>query len=113
VADTKAKVANINSGTSYDVHIGRQRSPKMWGGGYHLPRSAWANPFKVGEDGTIEEVIEKYERYLFDERPYLVARLLELRGKTLACWCKPEPCHGDVLARLAEALGVDLAELVE
>ena len=25
--------------------------------------------------------------------------LSELRGKTLGCWCAPEPCHGDVLAR--------------
>lgn len=26
----------------------------------------------------------------------------KLRGKNLACWCKPgEPCHGDVLLKLA------------
>jgi hypothetical protein len=83
------------------------------GGGYHLPRSPWANPFKAGEDGTVEEVIDKYERYLFGERPDLVARLPELRGKTLACWCKPGPCHGDVLPNLAETLDTDPAEPVE
>ena len=28
--------------------------------------------------------------------------LFELRGKNLACWCKPgEPCHADVLLELA------------
>jgi hypothetical protein len=28
----------------------------------------------------------------------------ELRGKNLACWCKPgEPCHADVLLELANA----------
>lgn len=28
----------------------------------------------------------------------------ELRGKNLACWCKPgEPCHGDVLLEIANA----------
>lgn len=34
----------------------------------------------------------------------------ELRGKNLACWCKPgEPCHADVLLELANAPhGVDL-----
>ena len=27
---------------------------------------------------------------------------IDLRGKNLACWCKPgEPCHADVLLRLA------------
>jgi hypothetical protein len=32
----------------------------------------------------------------------LLARLPELRGKDLACWCKPgEPCHADVLLELA------------
>lgn len=30
--------------------------------------------------------------------------LHELRGKNLACWCKPgEPCHADVLLELANA----------
>lgn len=32
------------------------------------------------------------------------AVLDELRGKNLACWCKPgEPCHADVLLELANA----------
>ena len=31
-------------------------------------------------------------------------RLPELRGHDLCCWCKPgEPCHGDVLIRMANA----------
>ena len=32
----------------------------------------------------------------------LSADLHELRGKDLACWCKPgEPCHADVLIEVA------------
>jgi hypothetical protein len=32
----------------------------------------------------------------------LAAIRRELRGKDLACWCKPgEPCHADVLLELA------------
>ena len=23
--------------------------------------------------------------------------MLSLRGKKLGCWCKPDPCHGDVI----------------
>lgn len=72
----------------FDVYIGRP--------------SKWGNPFRVGEDGTREEVIAKYEEWLHDE-PDLLADLSELRGKALACWCAPLPCHGDVLARMAEA----------
>ena len=34
-------------------------------------------------------------------RPDLLARLGELRGKALGCWCAPLACHGDVLAGAA------------
>jgi Domain of unknown function (DUF4326) len=99
----RTTVANIGDGeTPFDVYIGRQRGPAMWRGGYHLPRSDWANPFKVGKDGSREVVVEKYKRYLLTERPDLVARLPELKGKALGCWCAPDLCHGHVLARLAD-----------
>jgi hypothetical protein len=60
----------------------------------------WGNPFLIGRDGGRAEVIAKYEAWLLDN-PALLTRLPELAGLTLGCWCKPEPCHGDVLARLA------------
>jgi hypothetical protein len=62
----------------------------------------WANPFKIGRNGTRAQVIRMYEEWLATMRPDLVedARA-ELRGKTLACWCAPLPCHADVLARIA------------
>jgi len=74
----------------FDVYIGR---PSIWG-----------NPFVIGPDGTREDVIAKYEQWLLTQ-PHLMARIRELRGKVLGCWCKPfHACHGDVLARLANAL---------
>ena len=37
-------------------------------------------------------------------RRQILDRLPELRGKNLACWCKPgEPCHADVLIEIANA----------
>ena len=34
----------------------------------------------------------------------ILSRLPELRGKNLACWCKPgTPCHADVLMETANA----------
>ena len=30
----------------------------------------------------------------------LINDLHELDGKILGCWCKPKPCHGDVIAEL-------------
>ena len=82
------------------MYIGRAHGGR--GRGSSFKSSVWHNPFEIGKDGEREEVIEKYERYLLDERPDLVERLPELKGKALACWCAPELCHGDVLARLAD-----------
>lgn len=63
----------------------------------------WGNPFHIGPDGTREEVLVKY-RDMVDRSPKLRARIeKELRGRDvmLGCWCKPEACHGDVLAEIA------------
>lgn len=75
---------------SFDVFIGRP--------------SRWGNPFKIGRDGNRIEVVDKYEKYIY-ERPDLLALLPTLRGKRLGCYCAPELCHGHVLARLADGIG--------
>ena len=62
----------------------------------------WGNPFVIGKDGTRSEVIAKYAAWVV-QRPNLMTRLGELRGKHLVCWCAPESCHGDVLIRLANS----------
>ncbi len=37
-------------------------------------------------------------------RAAIITNLLTLRGKNLACWCRPGmPCHADVLLELANA----------
>ena len=89
------RVVKYEPGEPYDVYIGRANPS------HGLKKSDWHNPFKEGRDGTREEVIAKFERYLLEQRPDLVEKLPELRGKVLACWCAPERCHGDVLLRLA------------
>lgn len=67
----------------------------------HRPH-AWGNPFVIGRDGTRDEVIAKYEARL-RSRPDLMAKLPQLKGKVLGCFCAPlRRCHGDVLARLAD-----------
>ena len=58
------------------------------------------DPFEIPRDGDRDEVCEKFERLLL-ERPDWLARIPELRGKVLVCWCHPERCHGDHLAELA------------
>jgi hypothetical protein len=74
-------------------------------------RSRWGNPYRIGmmsndPDGAMpycrEDVMFLYRHYLRDRLRDNPLFLEPLRGKTLACWCPPEPCHGDViLERLA------------
>ena len=71
-------------------------------------RSRWGNPFHIGRDGDRATVIERYREYLA-ARADLMAQLDQLRGKVLACWCAPEPCHGDVLLAVISTL-TDRAE---
>jgi len=62
----------------------------------------WGNPFKIGKDGTREEVIAKHADWIKTQNALLAAAPRELRGKRLGCHCKPLACHGDILAKLAE-----------
>lgn len=88
----KTQVVNVTRPPYFaEVYIGRP--------------SKWGNPFKVGEDGTREEVIEKYKQWV-QGQPELMASLGELRGKTLGCYCWPHACHGDVLVELVEGADV-------
>lgn len=73
----------------YDVYIGRP--------------SKWGNPYAIDENNTREEVIDKYRLYMLDLEARGLRDLSELKGKVLGCWCAPKACHGDVLARLADA----------
>lgn len=71
----------------YEIYIGRG--------------SKWGNPFVIGRDGTREEVIAKYRKYILNNL-CLMSQLGELKDKVLGCFCKPLACHGDVLVELAE-----------
>jgi hypothetical protein len=83
--------------SSYDVYIGR---PSIWGNPFsHLP-----NTLAIYKVKTRDDAIMQFEKWLINQ-PDLVAECKkELKGKTLGCWCHPKPCHGDVLARIANAL---------
>ena len=48
------------------------------------------------------EVIAKYREYLLGNKE-LMSLLYQVKGKTLGCWCKPQNCHGDVIAEVADS----------
>jgi hypothetical protein len=76
---------------AYDVYIGRPRE------GLEGP---FGNPFRAGP------ALKRFRQYFLDR----VARdtdfrlqVLSLRGKRLGCYCKPKPCHGDIIAEWVES----------
>jgi len=83
----------------YDVYIGR---PSKWGNPFSHKKGTKAE-FVVG---SRDEAVDRYFYWLVssEEGKKLFARIhTELKGKVLGCWCKPQICHGDVLARIADA----------
>jgi hypothetical protein len=81
-----SRVVNIARTKDYDQYIGRG--------------TKWGNPFRIGIDGTRDEVIAKHAKWILTQ-DHLIADLWELYGKTLGCHCAPLSCHGHTLARLA------------
>ena len=92
--NVSTKIVNIVH-RNYDLFIGRP--------------SKWGNPYIIGKDGTREEVIDKYEKWI-REQPELLAALPELVGKNLGCFCSPKACHGDVLLKLLKEKQLDAFE---
>lgn len=77
----------------------------------------WGNPFKVGDHHRLigrpvrdrAEAVELYELHTGPMGSYELEVdevRAELAGRDLACWCPPgEPCHADVLLRIANSEG--------
>lgn len=63
--------------------------------------SPYGNPFVIGKDGNRDEVCDKYEEYLLNNKDLLKLVKRNLRGKDLICFCHPKRCHGDTLLRVA------------
>ena len=61
----------------------------------------FGNPFVVGRDGNRAECIEKYREWVLTQ-PQILAKLPELKGKRLGCFCATLPCHCDVLASMVD-----------
>lgn len=65
--------------------------------------SVWANPFKISDKLSRDEVISKYREYIVEKIEKGEVNILDLKGKNLGCWCHPESCHGDVLVELLKS----------
>ena len=70
------------------------------GGNPYSHKEGTLAEFKVANRA---EALEKYEKYLL-ENETLFNSLIELQGKTLGCWCKPNKCHGDILVKWSNSI---------
>jgi len=98
----------IRAGKTVVVNMRKKGHPRFWAWAkandlaVRIDRkSKWGNPYTIGTDGDRDEVLRKYGVHLW-HTPRLVVDARALRGKALGCWCKPDGCHGDTLARLSE-----------
>lgn len=89
------RVVNIKKDKEYN---GRKSTPHYE---YIGRGSYWGNPYVMHATGDDrDEVIRKF-KYDFDNDKFATKKKTEvfkLAGKRLGCFCKPEACHGDVLA---------------
>ena len=87
---------------------------------YTFPESGsiWANPFKSPRDGTLEQVLDKYEKHIRDlmfNGRISRQQLIDLSNKKrIGCWCVADPveygkeekiiCHAQVLQKLMKEI---------
>lgn len=62
----------------------------------------FANEYRIGPDGTREDVIAKHKKDFYNNPELQEAVWNELRGEVLGCFCKPLTCHGDTYVEYIE-----------
>jgi hypothetical protein len=91
------RVVNLKH-EKYDIYIGRKG---------HGQSGYFGNPIRIGSlcmCGSIHKTggstIQCYRRYFLrriEDDEMFRQSIMTLKGKTLGCFCKPNPCHGDVI----------------
>jgi hypothetical protein len=126
--NTGGKVVHVHGAHRHGaVYVGNAWGPRgVWPA---LPQTEFGNPYKIDlpdkpRDGDRETVIEKFRRDLerrVEADADYAARVRDLAGKTLACWCAeprdavllpydPLRCHAQMLLRIANRLAADVAD---
>ncbi|MFC1941907.1 DUF4326 domain-containing protein, partial [Chloroflexota bacterium] len=75
----------------YDAYIGRG--------------SMFGNPYPITKDHDRQTVIELYRQWFYNQLkdPMFKAEVEKLRDcESLGCYCKPLPCHGDIIVEYLE-----------
>lgn len=101
----ETSVVNLRK-DKYTVYIGRSGKGQD---GY------FGNPISKGkacpvcnkihpDNGSTLSCYEEYLIFRINHDPEFKERVKNLQGEILGCFCKPGPCHGDILAKHSELL---------
>lgn len=89
------------------IYIGRYNSS------YNLEASPLANRYRIEQYKDLNIVLKKYKEWIFsvyickqgpayEELIRLISLYREGKNIKLACWCKPNRCHGDIIKQVVE-----------
>ena len=93
MSENKTTVVNLRHTDEYDQRIDRT--------------TKFGNPFPIDsyDENGREQCIRDYRLWFADKignDDEFRKAVESLEGKTLACWCKPKACHGDVIVEYLE-----------
>lgn len=107
-AEDAAIIAALEKGRAVVVNQERHAHAMTWAEQHgKLERvdrgSPWGNVFLLDQDGDRDAVCDHYRDHYLPFKPSLLKKIPTLRGKALLCHCAPQRCHGDELAKRANA----------
>lgn len=108
-----ASVVNMRA-APFDVYIGRNNAGTVAPVLALLPAAemgelgCYGNPFTVQEHGAA--ALDLFRAWFLDQVetvPLYRAAVEALRGYRLGCFCKPGPCHGDIIVDWLDSSGLN------
>lgn len=87
-----------------------QRIQRQRTAGWRMPRNTvyvgrptmFGNPYPANRSRSHSEAVACYRSHLRNNPDIVELAQKKLRGKNLACWCKPsDACHADILLDIA------------
>lgn len=121
-------LAQVEKGRTVVINVDKDLALLDWAKGRGLyeridRRSDWGNPYRIGSDGSRDDVCDRYEAVYWPSKAGLQSRIADelgpatqddgrVCGRVLGCHCSPDRCHGDFLARVANGDDepIDVAE---
>jgi hypothetical protein len=100
----KFEKADVYCGRGNVGAVPRNIGEKGWLGNPYVIGNTCYRCKQIHKDGGSTLIC--YEEYLKErlEQPEFVEALKQLKGKKLGCFCKPKPCHTDILIKYIDKL---------